>query len=307
MNLFADALEKIGFVVPGRSEAAQTKKVLGYETLRKPATIRLETRRGVPLMGTLRWLPEPPWIDVELLRCVTGMWVWAALLYRLFFGPVQYVLPVYVACTFGRADVAVCEARDPCDFASCTFVGGGCWSTCCPSHPVIGCGGGELARPWRLWGGGHDGLQGAVGAHHIVGIAAGVHCVEAGLLDQAPYQPGQGTQEPDPSVESTTDIIQRRWNSMGRNMLREMVMEGPYHSGQGESFVGGLRAAGVETRCQKISGGVPCGQRALERGFCEGPVHISPVEFPSTSQGGVVMRFENRDDIAMGRVGSHAG
>jgi len=82
MHQLADALEDIGFEVPDRKEAAPCQVAVGYEVVSSPALVRLSSAKAHLLAETLRWLALAPWIDVELLRAVTGMWIWGSLVRR---------------------------------------------------------------------------------------------------------------------------------------------------------------------------------------------------------------------------------
>jgi len=83
MQRCAEALEEIGFVVPERRLSSdKRKKLVGYEFQESPPAITLTALRAHQLSTTLWWLTLAPKIDIELLRSVMGVWVWAALIAR---------------------------------------------------------------------------------------------------------------------------------------------------------------------------------------------------------------------------------
>jgi hypothetical protein len=82
MREVADAWEATGFLVPERVEATDDQKVVGYRVTRSPPSLNLDVDKAWRLMESLRWLLRVSWVDVELLRAVTGTWLWGALLRR---------------------------------------------------------------------------------------------------------------------------------------------------------------------------------------------------------------------------------
>ena len=82
MHRVADAWEETGFLVPERVEAADDMKVVGYRVTRSPPALHLDVDKAWKLVESLRWLLRVAWVDVELLRAVTGTWLWGALLRR---------------------------------------------------------------------------------------------------------------------------------------------------------------------------------------------------------------------------------
>ena len=82
MHGCADALAARGFVTEDRTPDGELTKVIGYSPQRHPARLNLPQDRAVQLALSLRALARAPQVDVDLLRSVIGVWVWAALLRR---------------------------------------------------------------------------------------------------------------------------------------------------------------------------------------------------------------------------------
>ena len=82
MHFLAEGLEDAGFIVPERVQAADVQKVVGYQPVARPARFKLPDHKWALLADALKELAVPVWIDVEVLRAVLGVWVFAALLNR---------------------------------------------------------------------------------------------------------------------------------------------------------------------------------------------------------------------------------
>ena len=82
MTQGAEALESIGFVIKDRQRDADFEKMVGYEIIKSPPTVQVPTAKGILLVESLLWLAAWPTVDVELLRSVVGVWIWAALVRR---------------------------------------------------------------------------------------------------------------------------------------------------------------------------------------------------------------------------------
>ncbi len=82
MNGCGDALEDIGFEVSNRQPFPELHKIVGYEPERRPARLRLPAERGALLQQALRHQTTLVLVDTRVLRSLTGVWVWAALLRR---------------------------------------------------------------------------------------------------------------------------------------------------------------------------------------------------------------------------------
>ena len=78
----ADALEDVGFDVPDRKYDDEVLKAVGYEPKRSPARHRLPAEQGALLQDALRHLVPLAAVDVEVLRSLVGVWIWAVLLRR---------------------------------------------------------------------------------------------------------------------------------------------------------------------------------------------------------------------------------
>ena len=82
MNRCADALVAAGFTVDDRSADGTVEKIIGYAPQRHPARLGLPGAKAVRLVEALRALARSSPVDVDLLRSVLGVWIWAALLRR---------------------------------------------------------------------------------------------------------------------------------------------------------------------------------------------------------------------------------
>ena len=82
MHELADSLEVAGFHVDDRTESAELEKVVGYELERHPARIRFPLRKSVMLQDSLRYLARGRFVHTGVLRSLTGLWIWGALLRR---------------------------------------------------------------------------------------------------------------------------------------------------------------------------------------------------------------------------------
>ena len=82
MMRLAAAWEETGFLVPERVAADASTRVVGYQFAADPPTLSVDPDRGALMQDSLAWLLEVPWVDIELLRGVVGVWIWGALLKR---------------------------------------------------------------------------------------------------------------------------------------------------------------------------------------------------------------------------------
>ena len=82
MNLIADALEVIGFVVGERSPHGKTERYVGYEPVTHPARLQLPADKAVDLREALLEVVAQPQVDTGVVRSVVGVWIWCALLRR---------------------------------------------------------------------------------------------------------------------------------------------------------------------------------------------------------------------------------
>ena len=82
MNLLADALEDVGFVVTDRNSADTLDKIIGYRPQRSQARLELPINRGVMLHDALDFLASVSIVCTTQLRSVVSVWIWAALLRR---------------------------------------------------------------------------------------------------------------------------------------------------------------------------------------------------------------------------------
>ena len=82
MEEAAESLEELGFSVKDRFPSAVGQKIVGYQWEACPPELGLDARREALLAGALDYLLRGAKVDVDLLRAVTGVWIWAALLNR---------------------------------------------------------------------------------------------------------------------------------------------------------------------------------------------------------------------------------
>jgi hypothetical protein len=75
VDLGANALEDVGFVVNDRVATRDLKTIIGYEVERRPARLRLPAVNGHLLRMALRHLARPLRICIAALRSVTGIWI----------------------------------------------------------------------------------------------------------------------------------------------------------------------------------------------------------------------------------------
>ena len=82
LPMAAEGLENIGFVVSDQLPDCELEKIVGYVPVRKPAELRLPEAKGVHLSEGLRWTASCRMVHTGVLRALTGVWIWGALLRR---------------------------------------------------------------------------------------------------------------------------------------------------------------------------------------------------------------------------------
>ena len=80
MHAAADGLCEAGFVVTDRQD--KVTKIVGYEVLEDPATLRLPLAKAGALKEALRWVASRPMVQVDVLHSLLGIWLFGALLDR---------------------------------------------------------------------------------------------------------------------------------------------------------------------------------------------------------------------------------
>ena len=83
MESAARALKNLGFGTSAEIKDKDFTKIVGYELTHSPPLLRVPAAKGLLLMEALGWLTQAQWVDVELLRSIMGMWIWACLTRRL--------------------------------------------------------------------------------------------------------------------------------------------------------------------------------------------------------------------------------
>ncbi len=78
----SEALEAVGFDVPDRQRDGDLARIVGHEPEHSPARLRLPADRGALLQDSLRHLVSLASVDIDALRSLVGVWIWAALLRR---------------------------------------------------------------------------------------------------------------------------------------------------------------------------------------------------------------------------------
>ena len=83
METAARALKNLGFGTSSEVRDQDFDKIVGYELTHAPPLLRVPASKGFMMMEALKWLTLAPWVDVDLLRSIMGMWIWACLTSRL--------------------------------------------------------------------------------------------------------------------------------------------------------------------------------------------------------------------------------
>ena len=76
--------QEVGFEDGDVQTAEECDKVVGYAWSASPPEFHLDPKREALLWESMLYLEQGKCIDVELLRSVLGVWVWASLLRRGF-------------------------------------------------------------------------------------------------------------------------------------------------------------------------------------------------------------------------------
>jgi len=135
MNVLADALEDVGFVVTDRNSADSLEKIIGYRPQRSPARLELPIARGVVLRDALYFLASSSIVCTTQLRSVVSVWIWAALLRRDALSIPQCIfgfLEKFIDCTVAWWPSARREAKSMADVVPWLFADPGA-----PLCPVI--------------------------------------------------------------------------------------------------------------------------------------------------------------------------
>ncbi|MDP7304321.1 MAG: hypothetical protein QGG09_14545, partial [Pirellulaceae bacterium] len=82
MHDTADALERVGFEVNDRRESQPVVKLIGYESVRRPPTLRFLLEKGVRLERAMGWLACCQFVFVDAVSSLLGIWIHGALLRR---------------------------------------------------------------------------------------------------------------------------------------------------------------------------------------------------------------------------------
>ena len=82
MVAIADSMESGGFVVPDRTPADKLEKVIGYKIMSSPARFRLPDEKWVLLREAFMEQHAKRLVQAEVLRALTGVWIFGALLRR---------------------------------------------------------------------------------------------------------------------------------------------------------------------------------------------------------------------------------
>ena len=82
LPMAVEGLENIGFVVSDQLPDCELERIVGYVPVRKPAELRLPEAKGVHLSEGLRWTASCRMVHTGVLRALTGVWIWGALLRR---------------------------------------------------------------------------------------------------------------------------------------------------------------------------------------------------------------------------------
>eukprot|EP00959_Pyramimonas_sp_CCMP1952_P005305 111747-Pyramimonas_sp.AAC.1 len=80
MHRAADDLVELGFKVADRRESNEMDKVVGYEIQQHPARLRLPAPKAAALCEAMLYLERRPWVSLDAVSSLLGVWVWAALL-----------------------------------------------------------------------------------------------------------------------------------------------------------------------------------------------------------------------------------
>ena len=78
----AKALEDVGFVIKEVVPDSELERVVGYAPERSPPALGMRPSKAAQLEGALRFLSQRRFVDLEQLRSLVGVWLWAALLCR---------------------------------------------------------------------------------------------------------------------------------------------------------------------------------------------------------------------------------
>jgi len=78
----ADALERVGFEVNDRRESQPVMELIGYESVRRPPTLRFPLDKGVRLERAMGWLTCCQFVSVDAVSSLLGIWIHGALLRR---------------------------------------------------------------------------------------------------------------------------------------------------------------------------------------------------------------------------------
>jgi len=82
MIAIADSMESGGFIVPERNKSDELEKVIGYKVLSRPARFRLPDEKWVLLRESFLEQYSKRLVQAEVIRALTGVWIFAALLRR---------------------------------------------------------------------------------------------------------------------------------------------------------------------------------------------------------------------------------
>ncbi len=82
MHDTADALERVGFEVNDRRESQPVMKLIGYESVRRPPTLRFPLEKGVRLERAMGWFACCQFVFVDAVSSLLAIWIHGALLRR---------------------------------------------------------------------------------------------------------------------------------------------------------------------------------------------------------------------------------